>query len=166
VLSCPATEGDRTLGPSPVVAGGRWLVAGDSAMQSEWVRKMRASVEIQELHDEIAPPVIAEAMQPGGASLFKDMAACPFRAFAKHRLGARPLEGTDLGVNKKDQGNAVHKAMALIWAELGSHTRLMELAPDALGELISRSVANAIHQLGSGIGRGLERRRLEKLLAE
>ena len=166
VLSYPATDGDRTLGPSPVVDGGRWLEADENALPSEWIRKMRAAIQMEQLRDETAPPVIAEAMQPGGASLFKDMAACPFRAFAKHRLGARPLEGTDLGVNKKDQGNAVHKAMALIWGELGSHTRLMELAPDALRELISRSVANAIQQLGGGIGRGLERRRLEKLLAE
>jgi ATP-dependent helicase/nuclease subunit B len=166
VLSYPAAEGDRLLGPSPVVAGGRWLVAGESVAQSEWVRKMRASVEIEELHDETAPPVIADSMQPGGASLFKDMAACPFRAFAKHRLGARPLEGTDLGVSKKDQGNAAHRTMALIWAELGSLTKLMELTADEIRELISRSVGSAIQQIGSGIGHGLERRRLERLLPQ
>jgi ATP-dependent helicase/nuclease subunit B len=166
VLSYPETEGDRALGPSPVVAGGRWLVAGQSAVQSEWARKMRAAVELDELHDETAPPVVAESIQPGGAGLFRDMAACPFRAFAKHRLGARPLEGTDLGVSKKDQGNAVHKAMALIWSELGSLTRLKETTPEELGELISRSAGSAIQKLGGGIGRRLEQRRLEKLLAE
>jgi probable DNA repair protein len=166
VLSYSATEGDRTLGPSPLVAGGRWLVAGESVPQSEWVRKMRATVEIQELLDERAPPVVAESMQPGGASLFKDMAACPFRAFAKHRLGARPLEGTDLGVSKKDQGNAAHKTMALIWTELASLAKLLEKTPEEIRELISRSAASAIQQLGSGIGRKLERRRLERLLPQ
>ncbi len=166
VLSYPGSEGDRTLGPSPVVAGGRWLAASERVARFEWVRKMQAAVEMEELHNETAPPVVAESMQPGGAALFKDMAACPFRAFAKHRLGARALEGTDLGVNKKDQGNAVHKAMALIWSELGSLTRLKELAPEELGELISRSAVSAIQRLGGGIGRGLERRRLEKLLPQ
>jgi len=149
-----------------VMAGGRWLVAGESAAQSEWARKMRASVDIEELHDEAAPPVIADSMQPGGASLFKDMAACPFRAFAKHRLGARPLEGTDLGVSKKDQGNAAHRTMALLWAELGSLTKLMELTADEMREAISRCVGSAIQQIGSGIGHGLERRRLERLLPQ
>ena len=43
VLSYPATEGDRALGPSPLVAGGRWLVAGGARTKPEWVRKMRAS---------------------------------------------------------------------------------------------------------------------------
>jgi ATP-dependent helicase/nuclease subunit B len=166
VLSYPATEGDRMLGPSPLVAGDRWLVAGESTPASEWVRKMRDDIDIEKLHDETAPPVIADSMQPGGASLFKDMAACPFRAFAKHRLGARPLEGTDLGVSKKDQGNAAHRAMALIWNELGSLARLLELTPEETRELISRSVASAIQQLGSGIGHGLERRRLERLLPQ
>ncbi len=166
VLSYPATEGDRTLGPSPLVAGGRWLVAGESVVQSEWVRKMRANVEIEELHDEAGPQVVADSMQPGGASLFKDMAACSFRAFAKHRLGARPLEGTDLGVSKKDQGNAAHRTMALLWSELGSLTRLMELTPEETRELISRCVGSAIQKLGSGIGHGLERRRLERLLPQ
>jgi ATP-dependent helicase/nuclease subunit B len=166
VLSYPATEGDRVLGPSPLVAGGRWLAAGERAPQPEWVRKMRASVEMEELRDEIAPPVVAESMQPGGASLFKDMAACPFRAFAKHRLGAKPLEKTDPGVSKKDQGNAVHKTMALIWSELGSLSRLLELTLEEMRELISRSAASAIQQMGSGIGRGLERQRLERLLPQ
>jgi ATP-dependent helicase/nuclease subunit B len=166
VLSYPATEGDRMLGPSPLVAGGSWLVAGDRDRESEWVRKMRASIRIEELHDETAPAVVAESMQPGGASLFKDMAACPFRAFAKHRLSAKPLEGTDLGVSKKDQGNAVHKTMALIWTELGSLSRLMELTLEEVRELISRSAASAIQQMGTGIGRGLERQRLERLLPQ
>ncbi len=166
VLSYPATEGDRALGPSPLVAGGRWLVAGAREREPEWVRKMRASVAMEELHDETAPPVVAESMQPGGASLFKDMAACPFRAFAKHRLGAKPLQKADPGVSKKDQGNAVHKTMALIWSELGSLARLLELAPEEIRELISRSAASAIQQMGSGIGRKLERQRLERLLPQ
>jgi ATP-dependent helicase/nuclease subunit B len=110
--------------------------------------------------------VIGEFMQPGGASLFKDMAACAFRAFAKHRLGAKPLEKSDPGVSKKDQGNAVHKTMALIWSELGSLSWLLELTPEQLHDLISRSAASAIQQMGSGIGRGLERQRLERLLPQ
>lgn len=166
VLSYPAVEGDRTLGPSPVVADGRWLAAGERPLESEWVLKMRAAVEMEQLEDQIATPVAVDSMHPGGASLFKDMAACPFRAFAKHRLGARPLEGATPGISKRDQGNAAHRAMALLWSEIGSHTKLMELTLEEIRALISRSAGSAIEQLGSGIGRGLERRRLERLLTE
>jgi len=166
VLSYPATEGDRALGVSPLVAGGQWRMAGERTPQSEWVRKMRGGVEMEKLHDETAPAVVVDSMHPGGASLFKDMAACPFRAFAKHRLGARPLERADLGVNKRDQGNAAHRTLALIWTELGSLAKLLELSPEEIRALISRSVASVMQQLGSGIGRNLERLRLERLLPQ
>jgi probable DNA repair protein len=165
VLSFPAAEGDRTLAPTPLAVG-RWQVASVEAPPSKWIAAMRAAVEIEELHDETAPNVAAESMQPGGASLFKDMAACPFRAFAKHRLDAKPLEEADLGLSYKDRGNAAHKALALIWAELGSQARLMELTAEELRALISRNVQSAIQQLGAVIGRKLEQRRLERLLAE
>jgi hypothetical protein len=105
-------------------------------------------------------------MQPGGASLFKDMAACPFRAFAKHRLGARPLEETDLGLNYKDRGSTVHKALEFIWTELGSHARLMELVEGELRGLITRNVEDALNHLDVGIGRQVEQRRLQNLLAQ
>ncbi len=165
VLSFPSVEGDRALAPSPLVADGRWQTASIEAPLSKWITTMRASVGIETLGDETAPMVVAESMQPGGASLFKDMAACPFRAFAKHRLGARPLEETDLGLSYKDRGNAAHKALAFTWRELRSHARLMELSPEELHELISRNVQSAVQQVGAGIGRKLEQRRLEALLS-
>src|SRR6202011_5788286 len=140
--------------------------ADENALPSEWIRKMRAAIQIEQLREDTAPPVIAEAMQPGGASLFKDMAACPFRAFAKHRLGARPLEETDLGLSYRDRGSTVHKALELIWSELGSHARLVELPAGELQDLIARNVEAALQQLGVGFARRLEQRRLQSLLAQ
>ncbi len=102
----------------------------------------------------------------GGASLFKDMAACPFRAFAKHRLGAKPLEDPDLGLSYRDRGTTVHKALEFIWRELGSHARLMELSSQVLEALIARGADAAVAKLGPGIGRDLEKRRLQRLLTE
>jgi probable DNA repair protein len=164
VLSYPETEGDRALSPSPLVRGA-WQAPAPGPMPDNWITRMRGSVKLEELSDQQAPPIEADAsQQPGGASLFKDMAACPFRAFAKHRLGARPLEETDLGLNYKDRGNTVHRALQFIWTELGSHARLMELSADELQESIARNVGAALHQLGIGLGRRLEQRRLQNLL--
>lgn len=164
VCSYPETEGDRRLSPSPLVAAESWLAPGERALPSEWVWKMREAVQIEELHDETAPAIAAESMQPGGTSLFKDIAACPFRAFAKHRLGAKPLEETDLGPSYGDRGSEVHKALELIWRELGSQARLLELKREELRELVARSVRVALRH--AGIGRELEQRRLENLLAD
>jgi probable DNA repair protein len=164
VLSYPETEGDRELGPSPV-AGGPWLAAEDAPSPESWIDRMRAAPAFEELLDEAAPAVL-EMTQPGGTALFKDMAACSFRAFAKYRLGAKPLEDTDLGINPRERGNAAHKALQFIWEELGSQARLRELPVEELREMLVRNVAAAVGHLGPGIGRNLERQRLEKLLAE
>ena len=165
VLSYPATEGDRTLAPSPLVAGGRWLDGKDEETANKWIACMRASAVFDEIVDETGP-ALAESGSPGGASLFKDVAACPFRAFAKHRLAARPLEETDLGLSYRDRGTTVHKALEFIWRELGSHARLMELGSHDLQSLIARGAAAAVAKLGPGIGRDLERQRLQRLLSE
>ena len=158
-LSYPETEGDRTLAPSALVAGGWWLE------EEQQPRRVHASAVFDEIADEMGPALV-QGDSTGGASLFKDMAACPFRAFAKHRLAARPLEETDLGLSYRDRGTTVHEALEFIWLELGSHARLMELNTINLQSLIARGAEQAVTQLGPGIGRNLEKQRLQKLLSE
>jgi ATP-dependent helicase/nuclease subunit B len=165
VLSYPETEGDRTLVPSPLVAGGRWRSGGDEDTIDHWIASMRSSAVFDEMADQSGPALV-QGESPGGASLFKDMAACPFRAFAKHRLGARPLEEADLGLSYRDRGTTVHAALEFIWRELGSHARLMELNPSELDALIISGAEAAVAKLGPGIGRDLEKQRLQRLLAE
>ena len=165
VLSYPASESDRTLSPSPVIAGDWQTGPSDAGPIDEWIAQIRAQARLGELVEDLAPPVDATRQQPGGASLFKDMAACPFRAFAKHRLGAKPLDEASLGLSYKDRGNTVHKALEETWGELGSHQRLAELSPSDLHDLISQSAITAVNRLPpAGIGRALEQRRLEKIL--
>jgi ATP-dependent helicase/nuclease subunit B len=159
VLSYPETEGDRALAPSALVAGGWWL---DEDQQQAPVP---APALLDEIEDECGPALV-ESGTAGGASLFKDMAACPFRAFAKHRLAARPLEETDLGLSYRDRGTTVHEALEFIWLELGSHAQLMELSENDLQALIARGAEAAVAKLGPGIGRDLEKQRLRKLLPE
>jgi ATP-dependent helicase/nuclease subunit B len=163
VLSYPATDGDRALLPSPLITG-EWLDAGE-AQSDPWISSMRESALFEGIADDAAP-VFAQGDSTGGASLFKDIAACPFRSFAKHRLGARPLEGTDIGLSYRDRGTTVHRALEFIWRELGSQARLLESSEAALQALIVRGADAAVEKLGSGIGRDLEKRRLRKLLWE
>jgi ATP-dependent helicase/nuclease subunit B len=160
VLSYPEREGDRTLAPSPLVAGGWGLGADDEASSD-----VRTKVVFEEIADDNGPELV-QANSTGGASLFRDMSACPFRAFAKHRLGAWPMEDPDLGLSYRDRGTTVHKALEVIWHELGSQARLLDLAPQDLEELIARGADAAVTKLGPGIGRDLEKRRLQKLLRE
>ncbi len=164
VLSYPETEGDRALAPSPLVTDGSWLEDGGEH-GNDWIARMRASAVFEEIADESGPALV-QGDSTGGASLFKDMAACPFRAFARHRLAARSLEEADLGLSYRDRGTTIHKALEIIWLELGSHARLMELSANDLQALIARGADAAVAKLGPGIGRDLEKQRLQRLLPE
>jgi ATP-dependent helicase/nuclease subunit B len=166
VVSYSEMEGDRALKPSPLVPTGPWRALSRETPSMDWIARIQAGVSMEQLADDMAPPVTADGMQAGGSSLFKDMAACPFRAFAKHRLHAKPLEDARPGLTYKDRGTTVHQALELIWRELGSHARLTELSPDRLRELVARDVETAVNRLSFRSGRALERRRLETLLAE
>jgi len=163
VLSYPKTEGDRALAPSPLVAGDSWLDGDSENAFDDWIARMRASAVFEEIADENGPELV-ESGSTGGASLFKDMAACPFRAFAKYRLAAWPLEDADLGLSYRDRGTTVHKALEFIWRELGSHARLTNLSPEELESLIASGADAGVAKLGPGIGRDLEKQRLRKLL--
>jgi probable DNA repair protein len=165
VLSYPESEGDRKLEGSPLAAG-EWLDAPVAAETEDWVASIRGARQMEELADEMAPPGPAGALYRGGATLVKDIAACPFRAFAKHRLGEKELEETDLGLNYRDRGNSVHKALQFVWTELGSQASLLALSPDALRDLIARAAEWAVQKLGGVAGAWLERRRIERLLTE
>jgi len=164
VISYSELAGDRPLAPSPLVAAGPWQVAEDRTIFTDWIAEARTSLEMESLEDATAPPVQSDGTQSGGASLFKDMAACPFRAFAKHRLHAKPLEDPVPGLGYSDRGSSVHKALELIWRELKSHARLMDLRPDELRELVARHAGSAVNDLG--LGAAQEKKRLERLLVE
>ena len=166
VCSYPASDGDRVLTPSPLFDGPWQTTPCGKAPTDKWIGQMRAEASFEQFNDEIAPPVATGSEQRGGATLFKDMAACPFRAFAKHRLGARPLEEAVPGLSYKDRGNTVHRALQIIWSELGSQQRLIELSSKELQALISRAALAAADGIPHAIGRHLEQRRLEKLLGD
>ena len=165
-VSYPASDSDRSLTPTPLFAGPWQALPDETTPAKDWTARMRRDVSFQQFTDEMGPPAASGAEQRGGASLFKDMAACPFRAFAKYRLHARPLEETAPGLTYKDRGSTIHRALQIIWTELGSRQRLIELASDQLDELISRATRSAVDCIPHAIGRRLEEQRLGKLLAE
>ncbi len=164
IASYPASDGDRTLTPSPLITG-PWCTPSQQPTPAEdWVARMRQAISFEQFPDELGPPVAPGSGQRGGASIFKDMAACPFRAFAKHRLDAKPLEETVPGLSYRDRGTTVHRALQIIWMELKSHQRLIELSSEELQALISGAAQAAVERIPHAIGRRLEQRRLEKLI--
>lgn len=123
---------------------------------------------------EISAVPLADATQVGGgAGLLADQAACPFRAFARHRLGARPLEAPHDGLDAAERGELLHRALFLVWKELKDSRALGALAAGAVQHLVNAAVVKAIAEARAGgaeclAGRfgEIERVRLEGLLMQ
>ena len=109
----------------------------------------------------------------GGARLIQDQAACPFRAFAAHRLGATRLEEPHEGLDARERGSVLHAAVACLWGALRSSERLAALREEELAREVEQAV-----ELGLARWRtrresafkerflALERERLQRLLHE
>lgn len=80
----------------------------------------------------------------GGAAVLRDQAACPFRAFARYRLGARTLAVPGAGLDAAERGTLLHHVLSMVWTHLGSHSGLTALHEPALEQLVSKLVQMAI----------------------
>ena len=109
-----------------------------------------------------APPLREQKVR-GGTRVLADQAACPFRAFARHRLQAEALAAPAAGPDAMDRGNLLHTLMAEIWKEVGTREGLDR----DLSAIISKAAEKAVQELGlEGRFAELERARLEKIARE
>lgn len=161
VLSWPAKDGERELAPSPLILG----VAEGAVPLPSYPRYrdvLFASRKIQ-LQEDFRGPPVAKPQAKGGTRVLADQAACPFRAFARHRLNARPLEDPAPGLDARDRGKLLHALMKELWGQLKDSSSLKKDVEPA----ISRAADIALRELGlEGRFAELERERLAKLARE
>lgn len=171
-VSYPRRDGDRDLRPSALLDD---LPRRNSAPASGdgWMRLLHSRGDLESIHDATGPP-LAEKAVAGGTSVLKNQAACPFRAFAEIRLGARGLDDPALGFDALQRGNAVHRALEYFWRAVRSHAELMALTPEKFEEIIAGAAREALDQTCRQIPntplhrrfRALEEQRLIALLRE
>lgn len=162
VVSWPAKEEDRDLAPSPLIAHvpeGR-LELPEFARLRDLQFSGKKLVKVEDRSGPAVPP----GPFRGGTRVLADQAACPFRAFARWRLAAEPLEAPLAGPDASDRGKLLHALMREIWAELKTSSALQsrDLAP-----VIERAAAAAVKETGiEGRFAELERVRLARLAEE
>jgi len=161
VFSHAAREKDRDLAPSPLILDVPQspLPIPDYPRYRDLLFRAR---KLQPFEDSRAPPVAPGKVQ-GGTRVLADQAACPFRAFAAHRLGARALEEPAPGPDARERGKLVHSLMASLWRSL-KNSRALE---GDLEPAIARAAAEAVKESGlEGRLAELERERLARLARE
>ncbi|MCX7962022.1 MAG: PD-(D/E)XK nuclease family protein [Burkholderiales bacterium] len=161
VFSWPRREEDRDLAPSPLI-----LPYEERVPEVERGPRHRdlihAARALEEVADASAP--FAERAARGGTRLVADQAACPFRAFARHRLAAEALETPQPAPDARTRGKLAHVLMAEIWRALGSSAALGSADHAAV---IAEAARAAVRKVGlSGALADLETERLARLARE
>lgn len=163
VVSHPAHDEDRVLLGSPLISG----VPGSSGTpetrsDARYRDSIFAARQIETVVDEQAP-ALATSTPKGGTRILSDQAACPFRAFARHRLAAEALEEPVEGLDARARGLLLHTLMKELWTALkGSDGLKGDVAP-----AIEKAARTAVSEAGiEEPMAGLERKRLTKLARE
>jgi probable DNA repair protein len=168
VLSHPLREDDREFKPSPLIAAvpERALALPEYTNYRDAVHALR---RIEHCEDGKAPP-LASAAAEGGTAIIRDHAACPFRAFALHRLDARSLEAPHAGLDAMERGTLAHRVLAQVWAKLKTRGALDSIGDGALDTLIGAAAEDAVARIRrerptvlSGRFSAIEKRRLVRL---
>jgi len=166
VLSHPMQEDDRELRPSPLIAQ---LAEADPVISAyaDFRDAIHAARGDERLPDAAAPALADGTVTGAGTALIKDQAACPFRAYAKHRLHSTVPEAPHAGLDAAERGTLVHRVLAKAWAQLRTSDALAAISNDDLEVLLANAADAAMERIRrerpttlSGRFADIERRRL------
>src|SRR5688572_22171640 len=153
VFSSACAEGDRELRVSALAADATLVDPAILAIASYPSRRDalfaagRAPGAITERPDALAPAHTGAAK--GGTQILVDQAACPFRAFAHHRLAAHEMDRPEPGLGPPERGQLLHAMMAHLWRGLKDQATLNATDAAALDGMIAEAAAHAVETVRS-----------------
>lgn len=151
VVSYPEREEDADLAVSPLVGMlPETSAAGLGIPPSPGDEEGISTASALEVMDDHYGPACGDAALRGGTFLFKLQAACPFKAFAELRLGARALEEPEPGLNALDRGRLLHRVLERVWGRLKSHGHLLAVTEQGLTDLICGHVEPEVRRILGG----------------
>lgn len=158
ILSVAEFEDDAPLLPSALLADVPF-----AALPTTWAVPPYARTvfdqrpALESCPDGELPPVPAGSGAAGGARVLELQAACPFRAGAELRLGARALEEPALGIDGATRGNLVHEVFASIWSVARSRDGWASLPQGERDARLRGAIAAALRPLRRGAGEALDK---------
>lgn len=178
ILSYPKFSDDRDgheLKPSPLIQSipEKTPVLLATAQHRD---RIIQSCELEQVEDSQVPPLKKEVASQGikgGTSVIKDYAACPFRAWAKHRLHIESPVVPHTGLNAMERGSLMHQVLAQLWRQLKTKEALDVISEDNLECILAGIARDAVSEMQrhrpvalSGRFAQIEQRRLVHLARE
>jgi len=145
VLSYPQQHGDRALRPSPLITRLEQEKPNEMDVAAPPLHRdaIHEHRSVERITDRRAPP-LEDPRVAGGTAVFKDQAACPFRATALHRLAARTLDEPVIGLSAAERGQLIHHVLEHVWGELKNYQALIDATDERLDALLQHAVAGAV----------------------
>jgi ATP-dependent helicase/nuclease subunit B len=172
VCSWAALEGDAHRSPSPLLihVGERVEFIAESKTPPLAIALYRPDLEA--IEDVQGIRVDTSVTVAGGVQSLTLQAECGFRAYGEMRLAAERLEEPAPGLDVRERGKMLHKALELVWLKLEGHFSLIDT--QALwGQMIDASVSAAVVSVFNGYvpvelrpAVEREKHRLEALIAK
>jgi probable DNA repair protein len=114
------------------------------AWEGKLPRQSYTPTSLEQTDDSKAPPYRPTEQTRGGTYIIKSQSQCPFRAFAEIRLNAGTLEDACFGLDARERGGLLHKALQLVWQQLQTQARLCSTPDDRLRILVREAVTQAV----------------------
>lgn len=120
VVSYARQNKEGELRPSPVLAAifGREIQPVSTTAFRKGLNIEEPAAAEPQLEMLSSEPTVSwpDDLRAGGADVLKEQAACPFQAFAKRRLAAKPLNRTEWGLSAAERGKIMHSILENIWS--------------------------------------------------
>ncbi len=97
--------------------------------------------------DNVGPQVSDTGRIRGGSQILKHQSACPFQAFARHRLHSTDIPQLEIGLNAMERGNLVHDIMEMLWRRLKNQNKLIAMDEQALFKMIDHAIGQALQSI-------------------
>lgn len=148
VVSWAGSVEDRECLPSPLLAELTGIEPWAPDERSPTLaRTIRATRRIESFADEAGTPWAPGAPLPAGTRALDYQSRCPFRSYAELRLFSTPLQTPRPGVDPRERGRLVHRALEHLWRKLGGSEGLEHArASGGLERLVEECVARAARE--------------------
>ncbi|MEA2259881.1 MAG: ATP-dependent helicase/nuclease subunit [Acidobacteriaceae bacterium] len=151
IFSFPLQNAEGACRPSTLVSTGKTRLASQALRLSIGALEVVAPEDdfpALQMDDEAAAILPWPREQDaGGAEILRRQAACPFQSFATRRLGARPMDATDWGLEPRERGSVVHKILESLWTELKTRDALVAAQREArLHAIVEQHVRAALEK--------------------
>ena len=149
VFSFPCQDDELSLKPSAMLESLTGIVPAEEkpealAPLSDPVMAMLKTDSTELFSDNASIPLSDNEHSSGGVSLLAHQADCPFKAFAMHRLGAKPLSKPAIGLPAHVLGSLLHEIMERFWQQIKTQQQLLDASAQTIEELTFRIVNAAL----------------------